>query len=78
MDEAGNLSAAHARPGIIWLLSPVGEPLYRVESAVKGSRMTNMAYGGADRRTLYITDSYNGTILAARMPVPGKVLYSHL
>ncbi len=78
MDEAGNLSAAHARPGIVWLFSPVGEPLYRVESAVKGSRMTNMAYGGADRRTLYITDSYNGTILAARMPAPGKVLYSHL
>lgn len=33
MDEAGNLSAAHARPGIIWLFSPVGEPLYRVQSA---------------------------------------------
>ena len=78
MDEAGNLSAAHARPGIIWLLSPVGAPLYRVETAEKNARMTNMAYGGADRRTLYITDSYNGAILTARMPVAGKVLYSHL
>ncbi|MDH5536253.1 MAG: SMP-30/gluconolactonase/LRE family protein [Betaproteobacteria bacterium] len=78
MDEAGNLSAAHARPGIIWLLSPIGEPLCRVQRKSKGSRMTNMAYGNADRRMLYITDSYNGAILAAKMPVAGKTLYSHL
>lgn len=78
MDEAGNLSAAHARPGIIWLFSPMGEPLYRVQSRKPGNRMTNMAYGGADRKTLYIVDSYRGEILTANMPVAGKVLYSHL
>lgn len=39
--------------------------------------MTNMAYGGADGRTLFITESYSGSILAARMPVRGKTLYSH-
>jgi gluconolactonase len=44
----------------------------------KTARMTNMAYGGADGRTLYITESYSGAILTARMPVAGKVLYSHL
>ena len=37
--------------------------------------MTNIAFGGPDRRTLYITDSLNGEILTARMPVPGKVLF---
>ena len=37
--------------------------------------MTNIAFGGADRRTLYITDSLNGEILTARMPVAGKQLY---
>jgi gluconolactonase len=37
-----------------------------------------MAYGGAGRKTLYITDSYNGAILTAQMPVAGKALYSHL
>lgn len=78
VDEAGNLSAAHARPGIVWVFSAMGEPLYRVQSSTKGSRMTNMAYGGADRSTLFITDSYQGAILAAKMPVAGKVLYSHL
>lgn len=78
MDEAGNLSAAHARPGIIWLFSPMGEPLARVQGRNKGARMTNMAYGGADRKTLYICDSYRGEILTAAMPVAGKLLYSHL
>jgi len=82
MDEAGNLSAAHARPGIVWLFGPMGEPLARVQSKQKGelktARMTNMAYGGADRKTLYICDSYRGEILVAPMPVAGKILYSHL
>jgi gluconolactonase len=78
MDEAGNLSAAHARPGIVWLFSPLGEPLARVQSRKPGNRMTNMAYGGADRKTLYVVDSYRGEVLTAPMPVAGKVLYSHL
>jgi gluconolactonase len=78
MDEAGNLAVAHARPGIIWLFSPIGEPLYRVELPGKTARMTNMAYGGADGKTLFITESYSGAILAARMPTAGKILYSHL
>ena len=78
MDEGGNLAAAHARPGIIWLFSPIGEPLCRVQLPGKTARMTNMAYGGADRRTLFITESYSGSILAARMPVAGKTLFSHL
>jgi gluconolactonase len=56
----------------------MGEPLARVQSRNKGARMTNMAYGGADRKTLFICDSYRGEILAAKMPVAGKVLYSHL
>lgn len=78
MDEGGNLAVAHARPGIIWLFSPIGEPLCRVELPGKTARMTNMAYGGPDGRTLFITESYSGSILAARMPTPGKILYSHL
>src|ERR1700704_6525893 len=32
-----------------------------------GEMTTNVAYGGLDRKTLYITDSTKGNILAARM-----------
>jgi gluconolactonase len=39
--------------------------------------MTNIAFGGLKRRTLYITDSLNGEILTAELPVAGKKLYAH-
>jgi len=32
----------------------------------------------ADCKTLYITDSSTGTILMARVPTAGRVLYSHM
>ncbi len=39
--------------------------------------MTNIAFGGPKRRTLHITDSLNGEILTAEMPVAGKRMFSH-
>jgi sugar lactone lactonase YvrE len=36
-----------------------------------------VTYGGPERKTLYITDSTKGNILAARMPIAGKSMYSH-
>jgi hypothetical protein len=35
--------------------------------------MTNIAFKG---KTIYITDSINGEILTAEMPVEGKKMYS--
>jgi gluconolactonase len=42
-----------------------------------GHFITNLAYGGEDGRTLYMTESESGSILTARMPVAGCRLYSH-
>jgi gluconolactonase len=39
--------------------------------------MTNIAFGGPHRRTLYITESLNGEILTAELPVAGKKLFAH-
>ena len=39
--------------------------------------MTNIAFGGAKRTTLHITDSLNGEILNAEMPVQGKKMFAH-
>ena len=52
----------------------------RLSHSIAGLFTTNVAYGGADGRDLYITESEIGTILRARMPVPGKpmVLASEL
>ena len=77
MDMDGNLAIAHARLGTVWLFSPTGEPLYRVRSCA-GLGVTNIAYGGNDGRTLYIVESETGSILTARMPVAGRLLFSHM
>jgi hypothetical protein len=39
---------------------------------------TNVAYGCADGRTLYITESATGNILTAPMPVAGRPMFSHI
>lgn len=77
MDSAGNVAIAHVRMGSAWLFSPLGEPLYRIRSC-KGLGVTNLAYGGADMKDLYITEMQTGSVLRARMPVAGKPMYSHM
>jgi gluconolactonase len=76
VDSAGNLVIAHAGLGTIWVVNPLGEPLWKI----KGEQgfLTNIAYGGKDDRQLFITNSDAGTILVADMPVAGKPMYSHL
>ena len=76
MDEAGNLAIAHAYMKTVWLFDMFGEPILRVRSAA-GIATTNIAYGGPDRKTLYITESQTGSILRAPMPVAGRPMYSH-
>jgi gluconolactonase len=77
VDQAGNIVVAHPGMKAAWVFAPHGEPLYRI-AACEGSRITNVAFGGPDNRTLYMTESQTGVILAADMPEPGLVLYSHL
>jgi gluconolactonase len=76
LDEEGNVVVTHPGLGLVWLFSKRGEPLYQVKSCA-GEMTTNIAYGGADRKTLYIVDSAEANLLTARMPVAGKLMYSH-
>lgn len=76
VDEAGNLALAHAGQGCVWLLNRKGVPTHRVESCC-GEFITNIAYGGPDRKTLYMTESGSGSILKAQLPIAGRVMYSH-
>lgn len=76
MDEAGNLAVVHAQAGTVWVFSPIGEPLYRIRSCT-GLRTTNVAFGGPDRRTLFITEAEQGAILQVRLPHPGRLMFSH-
>ena len=77
IDSKGNLVVCHAGGGSVWIFSPIGEPLYRIKSC-RGLFPTNIAYGGPENRTVFITESDTGTILRAELPVPGRKMYSHM
>ena len=76
VDQAGNLFIAHAGFGAVWMFSPKGVPLLRIDSC-RGAMTTNLAFGGKDNRDLYITESETGSVLVARMEIPGQPLFSH-
>lgn len=74
VDESGNLAVAHFGRGTVWLLSRLGDTIARIRSAA-GLGTTNVAFGGPDGRSLWITEAETGTILEARMPAAGLPLY---
>lgn len=76
IDESGGLIVAHPGLGVVWVFDKRGEPTIRIESPL-GDRVTNLAFGGSDNRTLFITESQSGTILTARVDIPGSKLFSH-
>lgn len=76
VDSEGGIAVAHVGLGTVWLFNALGEPVSRVRSC-EGLHTTNVAYGGPDGRTLFITESASGTILAARVPVAGRPMFSH-
>lgn len=76
MAEDGSLAAAHVGLGTVWLWNRLGEPTARIRSCA-GLGTTNLAFGGADGRSLYITESETGCILRAALPVAGLPMFSH-
>jgi gluconolactonase len=76
MDESDGIVVCHLGVGV-WRFDSNCLPT-RLAHAGKSHRlMTNIAFGGPERRTLYITDSLNGEIVTAEMPVPGKKMFAH-
>ncbi len=76
IDDRGGFAVAHLGLGCVWLFDARGEPAARIRSCA-GFATTNVAYGGADRRRLYITESETGQVLAADVAVPGRSMFSH-
>jgi gluconolactonase len=74
MDESGRLLVANPGLAYVWVLSHWAEP-EEILTGPKGASLTNMAFGGKDRKTLYCTDSTNGNILRADMSVAGCSLH---
>jgi len=64
IDEDGNLFVAHASLGAVFVLNPHGEGIAKLASGA-GRATTNVTFGGPAHRTLFITDSSTGSVLAA-------------
>lgn len=76
IDDKDNLVVCHNGFGAVWMFSAVlGEPIRRINSP-RGIYTTNCAFGGPDNRTLFITESSSGTVLTARLDVPGRPLHT--
>jgi gluconolactonase len=73
MDSEDGLLVCHLGVGV-WRFDANGLPTHLIH-ARDHALMTNVAFGGPKRKTLFITDSLNGRILRTEMPVAGKVLY---
>ncbi len=76
LDEAGNLAIAHSQSGSVWLFSKLGEPIYRIRSCA-GLSITNLAYGGPERKQLYFLDADTGSVQVVDLDVPGRAMFSH-
>jgi len=73
MDQAGRLLVANPGLAYVWVLNHRAEPVQVLRTEV-GASLTNLAFGGPDRKTLYCTESVSGSILRIGMDQPGLPL----
>jgi gluconolactonase len=76
LGEGGELVIGHMGLGTVWVMSRLGEPMFRIRSP-RGILTANMAFGGLDNRDLYITEAESSSILRVRLPFAGKPMFSH-
>lgn len=74
IDEGGQLLVANPGLAYVWVLGHRAEP-QEVLTGEPGTSVTNLAFGGPDRRTLFCTDSTHGRILVATMAKAGSHLH---
>jgi gluconolactonase len=72
IDDEDGIVVCHLGVGV-WRFDRNCLPTHLAHAGEAHRLMTNIAFRG---RTLYITDSANGEIVTAEMPVAGKKLYS--
>lgn len=78
VDSAGNVIVAHAGFGSVWIWSPLGLSTHRIASCDGGLLTTNIAFGGRDKQTLFITNSLSNNILTAEMPARGELMFGQM
>ncbi len=76
LDDDGNVVVAHPTLGAVWVFSRIGLPLHFIRTCA-GDMTTNIAFGGPDNKTLFVTESRTGSILSVVLPTAGRRMFSH-
>lgn len=69
-DVNGNLYAAHFGGKAVYVFSPEGKQLQKIETP--GSKPTNLEFGDADYKTLYLTEVETNSLYKIRTHFAGK------
>jgi len=69
-DVEGNLYVTRYGKGCVAVLDPLGRLVEEIP--LRGSRPSNLCFGGEDGRTLYITEVDHGSIERVRVPHAGR------
>ncbi|HCY77538.1 MAG TPA: hypothetical protein DHV28_16610 [Ignavibacteriales bacterium] len=69
-DINGNLYVAHFGGKAVYIFSPEGKLLQKIETP--GSKPTNLEFGGDDYKTLYLTEVETNSLYKIRTNYPGK------
>ena len=69
-DSKGNLYIARYGKGVIAVISPKGQILREI--VLKGQKPTNIAFGGVEGKTCYVTCQDRGYIETFRVEYPGR------
>ena len=75
-DVAGNLYVAHYGGGEVIILNPKGQAVERIP--IGGLHPTNVAFGGTDRRSLFVTEAATGSIYQFNTDHPGLPLFGDM
>lgn len=77
MDAENGLVVCHLGVGV-WRFNERMLPTHFIYSRNPAHyHLANIAFGGPERKTLFITDSGSGDILCAKLPVAGKTMFAH-
>ena len=74
VDSTGRVIVANPGLGVVWVLNHRAEPEVVLRTCA-GTSTTNVAFGGPDRQTLFITESVSGSVLTARLDAPGLPIH---
>ena len=74
LDNSGGLAVAHIGLGAAWIFNAIGEPVLRINMP-EGRSPTNVAYGGVDGKTLFITEADSGCVMMIRVEIPGHSMF---